>query len=131
MAGHVHHARAFAEIEARRDRSERLVVAAHSIVEAFSVMTRLPPPQTLSPQTARTLLEANFLDADADLVALTVAEYRQLIVDASQQGTAGGRVYDAAIIACAVSAGVPVILTFNERHFRDLARGRVEIVVPA
>jgi predicted nucleic acid-binding protein len=131
MVGHAHHSRAFREIEDRRDRGETLVVAAPALVEAYSVMTRLPPPETLSPATAGNLLRTNFLDSDAKLVALSATEYSRVIIDAPQQVVSGGRVYDAVIVACAISAAVQVILTFNERHFRPLARDGVAVVVPA
>ena len=38
-----------------------MIVAAPALVEAYAVLTRLPPPHRLSPQTALTLLENNFL----------------------------------------------------------------------
>jgi len=41
---HEHHARAKAETERRLDDGEILVLAAHTLVEAYTVLTRLPAP---------------------------------------------------------------------------------------
>ena len=58
---HEHHDRAAEEIERRLERGETLFVAAHTLVEAYSVLTRLPPPYRLSPTDAFALIEANFI----------------------------------------------------------------------
>jgi predicted nucleic acid-binding protein len=46
---HEHHAAAAAAIEARYEAGDRLAVAAHGLVEAYAVLTRLPAPHRLAP----------------------------------------------------------------------------------
>ncbi len=127
---HEHYERAVREIELRLDRGESLVVAAPALVEAYAVLTRLPPPRRLSPSQGRSLLEASFLNDETEAVALDAETYRRLLRTAPEQGIAGGRTYDAVIVACGLAARVDTILTFNERQFRSLGAGMIEIVVP-
>jgi predicted nucleic acid-binding protein len=55
-AWHEHYERAGAEIERRLTRGENLLLAAHSLVEAYSVLTRLPG-RRLNAETAWSLLK--------------------------------------------------------------------------
>lgn len=50
-AWHEHHTRATEEIERRLSRGEEMIVAAPALVEAYAVLTRLPPPHRLSQRT--------------------------------------------------------------------------------
>lgn len=108
-----------------------MVVAAPTLIESYAVLTRLPPPHRLSPDQVVALLEGNFLGPEVEAVTLTVAEYRRLVREGPARGLAGGRTYDAVIVACAVAARVDALLTFNERQFRPLADNRIPVVVPA
>jgi predicted nucleic acid-binding protein len=128
---HPYHERVVAEIGRRLAAGDALIMAAPALVEAYSVLTRMPLPRRLSPDNAWRLLEADFLDQAAEIVAPDAAAYRDLLSSAPGQGTAGGRIYDAVIVACARAARVDAILTCNERQFVPLATGAIEIVVPA
>jgi predicted nucleic acid-binding protein len=127
---HEHHEQAIRELESRLAAGETMVVAGPALVEAYSVLTRIPPPQRLPPARALSLIEANFDGPDVETVSLSPAEYRLLLRQGPEQGVAGGRIYDAVIVACGLSAGVDVLLTFNERHFRALAAEKIRVVVP-
>ncbi len=128
---HEHHERAIAEMERRLDDGETLVVAAPTLVETYSVLTRLPAPHRLSPVDCRALIEANFSPDTAEVVALSADGYRRLIHDAPASNLSGGRVYDAVIAACARSGHVDTLLTFNERHFTLFGGKDLAIVAPS
>jgi predicted nucleic acid-binding protein len=128
-AWHEHHDRAAEEIERRLSRGEKMFVAAPALIEAYAVLTRLPPPHRLSPADALALLEANFMSV-ARIVALDGKSYRTLLRRAPDDGIAGGRTYDAVIAACAFKAKATVLLTFNESHFLSFVERGMEIVVP-
>jgi predicted nucleic acid-binding protein len=128
-AWHVHHAAATAELEARLDRGEHLVVAGPALVETYAVLTRLPPPHRLSASDAYTLIDANFVDG-REVAALNADDYQSIIEHASSDGTAGGQVYDAVLAACARRAGVDAFLTFNARHFDRFGTPGLAIIVP-
>lgn len=108
-----------------------MIVASPALVEAYAVLSRLPPPRRLSPAESLALLEVSFLRDNVDAIALDADAYRHLLESAPERRVAGGSTYDAVIIACAQAAGVDTLLTFNERQFLSLAVAGVKIVVPA
>lgn len=126
---HEHHERARVEIEKRLGRKEAMIVAGPALVEAYSVLTRLPAPHRLAPADARDLLLGNFVDS-VEVVALGAAVYRSLLRDAPESGIAGGRAYDAVIAECARKAGVDALLTFNEKHFSVFSGRGLQVVTP-
>ena len=128
---HEHHDWAFQEIERRLDASETMAIAAHTLVETYAVLTRLPAPHRLSAADCRALIEANFSEDAAMLTTLSAQDYRRLIHDAPERGIAGGRVYDAVIAACARMAHASTLLTFNTRHFETLGGDGLTVAAPA
>jgi len=130
LAWHDDHEAAVAEIERRLDRGEEMVVAAHALLEAYAVLTRLPARHRLAPTDAQTALEGSFI-ASGRVRGLDARECVSLLRRAPADGIAGGQVYDAVIARTAKRAGASALLTFNERHFRRLAPEGVEVVVPA
>lgn len=77
-----------------------MIVAAPALVEAYAVLTRLPPPHRISPEAALTLLDNNFVKS-VTVIALTAKTYEALLRLALEKGVAGGRTYDAVIGRCA------------------------------
>ncbi len=128
-AWHEHHGPAAAEFNRRFACNESMIVAAPALIEAYAVLTRLPPPHRLSPVDAVAILDANFL-CSGRLIALDAASYRSLLRAAPKGGIAGGQAYDAVIARCALRAKASTLLTFNQRHFQALAPAGIEIVVP-
>ena len=125
---HEHHGQAAGEIQRRLQRRERMAVAAPALVEAYSVLTRLPPPHRLSPEDSMMLLEANFIKG-AKLIALQVGDYQDLLRQAPKNGIAGGQTYDAVIAVCAIKAKASALLTFNPGDFLFAAK-QIDIIVP-
>jgi predicted nucleic acid-binding protein len=126
---HEHHERAVREIEVRLKRKEQMSVAAHSLAESYSVLTRLPAPHRIAPAEAMTLLESNFIRS-VKVVALPSSAYVSLLRAAPQTDVSGGRTYDAIIAACARRVRARTLLTFNEQHFALFSSSGLEIIVP-
>jgi predicted nucleic acid-binding protein len=82
------------------DGKSRLV--AHCAVEAYSVLTRLPPPHRVAAHLVRDFLAARFPDP---YVALNGDDYRALIPRLVELGISGGAAYDALVAATARAAG--------------------------
>lgn len=80
-----------------RLRACRRGMSGHAAVELLSVLTRLPPPQRLSPTAALRLEVTNFPDSRF-LSATDTGELLREFVDA---GLAGGALYDALVGAAA------------------------------
>lgn len=125
---HEHHAAALGELERRLDAGDEMVVAGHSAAEAYAVLTRLPAPHRLSVGDAHRLILVNFVE-NAAVIALAADGYRSLLDRARTLGIAGGQTYDLLIAETARLADVPLLLTFNDRHFRRVPD--LEIAVPS
>ena len=126
---HEHHERAITELEHRLAARESLVVAAPALVEAYAVLTRLPPPHRLSPRDANALLETNFL-AGGTLAVLDGKAYRSVLREAADHDVTGGRTYDWVIAACAKATRVKTLLTFNARDFLSFRLDGIELRIP-
>lgn len=126
---HSHHVPAIEAIEGRLSRGERMVLAAVTLVEAYSVMTRLPAPHRLAADDALRLIDGNFARGFS-CVTLTAADYLALLRTAPTADVAGGRTYDAVVAQCARNAGARTLLTFNAPHFAPFAGPDLRIAVP-
>ncbi len=129
LSWHEHHEAAAEELERRLERGERLVLSAHSLIECYAVLTRLPAPHRLSPGDALALLEAN-VPAGTKVVALDAKAHHGVLADAARTGVAGGRTYDALIARAAGDGGATALVTMNESHFRGLVPDGIDLVVP-
>lgn len=127
-AWHERHRDAVNEIEERLGRGEALVAAGSALVEAYSVLTRLPAPHRLAPADAHALVDANF--AAGEIATLEAEGYGALLQQARDEGITGGQTYDLVIAACAKASAVENLLTFNLRHFQRFADRRLAVVVP-
>ena len=116
---HEFHGRTVAELDNRARSGDDLVIASHSLVESYVVLTRLPSPNRLSAETAMALLEANW--GAAAVVHLTAMETWVALRMARTLGVSGGPLYDAVIATSAEKARASTVLTWNVRHFARLA----------
>ena len=92
---------------------------------SFTNGTRLPGKHRLS--AAQLMLCVGEIRERLTLVALADPEYYSALEHAASLGTAGGTIYDALIVACAVKIKAETIYTWNRRHFDQLdLPGRIE-----
>lgn len=104
-----------------------LKMAAHSLAETFSVVTRLPTKQRVAPALAWQVIETTLLP-HVELVEVPASRYRSVLGDLASRGIGGGIVYDALIAAAAELAQVDLLLTNNVTHFEIVwpqGRGRI------
>lgn len=92
--------------------------------------TRLPPEFRLSPAVAVALLESEVFGRMA-VHDLPVGDRLPMLKAAAQDGTAGGRIYDAHIADIARAAGATVVVTDNRRHFLASLRHRLRVETPS
>lgn len=128
VAAHARHRDATSELESRLDAEDVMLIPAHSLAEAYSVLTGQPPPGRLSPAAARDVLQ-RFVDAAESLVGLGGDDYLELLRRAADRGVAGGRTYDSLIAEAARIGEAEVFLTFNTRHFVGITSG-IEVREP-
>ena len=96
VASHVAHELVTATVGSRD-----VSLTAHSALETYSVLTRLPGDARLRPVDAALLIEERFLS----IIALSADESAVLIDELARLGIAGGAVYDALIAVSARAAG--------------------------
>ncbi|MEW6753351.1 MAG: PIN domain-containing protein [Candidatus Latescibacterota bacterium] len=128
LAWHEHHAAARQELEAAMEQFP-LLIPVPALVESYAVMTRLPAPHRLRPADAYALLRENFA-ASARADGLSGEECWALLERLAAGTVAGGRTYDAQILAAAVKSRARVLLTLNVAHFAPLAPEGMEIRSP-
>jgi len=106
----------------------RLAVSAHSLVEAYAVLTRLPAPYRVAPAAAHDLIQKNF--ANASVAPLTASGYWRLLQNCAKHGVAGGRSCDALIAHAAQRFAPCLLLTLNARHFAALDAPGITVIEP-
>lgn len=118
---HDRHEEASGELNRRLSRAAPFYVAAHTLIETYAVLTRLPSPHRLSPNDAFAVLAANL--KSVRVVTLDAADHWRCLSDLKDRGMGGGLTYDALIIYAAKKAGVQDLLTYNIREFQRLRSG--------
>jgi len=93
----------------------------HCALEAYSVLTRLPPPHRAAPTVVRDFLAARF---PGPFLRLSTKEHRRFILDLPDRGVAGGAAYDALVAATAAAHGAE-LLTCDCRAVRIYERYKV------
>lgn len=101
------------------DRAVRL--SAHTQLETYSVLTRLPGDARLAPEDAAELLADRFGAPEP----LAVDSMAGLVARLAEMGISGGAVYDALIAVTAEESGV-VLLTRDRRAVATYAALSVE-----
>lgn len=102
---HEHHARA------RTALAERPRLVAHAAVEAYSVLTRLPPPHRAQPSIVQAFLTERFTEP---LLTLSEVGHQELLATVAAQNVLGGPAYDA-LIAFTAAEHKATLLSLDQR----------------
>lgn len=129
LSWHEEHDWARSTLEDLLTSEEEILMPTRVVVEAYSVMTRLPSPHRLAPSDARQLLDESF-KSSSQLIDLTPEQLWQLLEGLADRRVAGGAAYDAEIIECAAKGGARAVVTLNRRQFERLAPDQLEILGP-
>lgn len=121
LTEHEHHNRALFILQKIHQQEAEGGVSAHTLLEIYAILTRLPRHPKLTPFEAESLIEGNVLK-HMHVVELTAREYIQLLKRLRQGGVTGGQSYDALHFACALKFGADELYTFNVHHFANLPR---------
>lgn len=94
---------------------ERGCCGAHSLLELFSTITRMPGKSRITPDEAMLFLaevrkRLSIIDLDAEA-------YWTAIEAAANLNITGAAIHDALLAECALKAGAEVIYTWNLKHF--------------
>ena len=86
------------------------------MTEIYSVLTRIPPPDRLTPVDALAIID--IIRSRFRIVSLTATEHLDVIREVARNGLRGGIVHDAIILECALKSGASAIYTLNPKDFR-------------
>jgi predicted nucleic acid-binding protein len=100
VPSHPFHAAAASALEDTTD------VVAHTLLEAYATLTRLPEPARVPPAVAATLLERRF---SGKVLTLPASEHRRLLRALAGGGVRGAATHDALIAATARHAGARLV----------------------
>ena len=110
---HVHHSRSL-ERFIQFDPSTGCC-GAHSLVEVYSTLTRMPGKHRISAEQAMLFLQD--IRERLSVTALNPNEYVAALEAAAESGIVGGGVYDAMLAHCALKAKAETIYSWNVRHY--------------
>jgi len=113
---HVHHAASLG-VFTRFDKKDA-GCGAHSLVEVYSALTRMPGKYRISGDQA--MLFIGNIRERLTVVGLTPEEYFVMLETNAALGIAGGAIYDALLAGCALKSGAVTLYTWNLRHYGQL-----------
>ena len=116
LSWHDRHDDAAARLEELLGEPGRLVVPGHALLEAYSVMTRLPAGKRVTSAVAEEALRKSFRTA-ARVSCLDTSGVWGLLQRLGGSVLLGGAAYDARVLAEAEAAGAARLITANVRHF--------------
>ena len=125
-----HHQATLADLDRRLNARHLLHLIPHTLLETFSVMTRMPEPFRKPPALVNELMTLNFRDFPLIDVPPSEEAWR-LIADLAQKGLGGGQTYDRWIARSAHHGGMRQLVTWNAKHFEPHDLRGLEIVSPA
>ena len=88
---------------------------AHSLVEVYSTLTRMPGKHRISSEQA--MLFVGSIHERLSIVVLNGDEYADALQASAALGIVGGGIYDAMLAHCAIKAKAQSIYTWNVRHY--------------
>ncbi len=116
VESHLDHVTAFPWLEKARSKSITGLVAAHSIAELYSILTKYPIRPRISPTATRRLIREDVLGS-FQIVVLSEDDYTAVVDHLSESGIIGGTIYDALILRAALKAKADQVVTFNTKDF--------------
>lgn len=127
LVSHDHHDRSVRAIRASLADPDGTVVPLPVLIEAYSVLTRLPAPWRLRPEVAELALRRTLTDR---VTVSYLTDPWPVLNTLAASGLAGGVAHDAHIAACARAARADVISTWNRKHFERLDLGGLALREP-
>ncbi|MBN1835026.1 MAG: PIN domain-containing protein [Spirochaetales bacterium] len=130
VEAHPRHAESFIRLAQARAAEIDGLISAHSVAEAYAVLSALPVSPRITPSAAWALVEHSVLPY-VETVDLPSAVVWQVVERLARRGLSGGVVYDALIAAAAQQGGAQCIFTLNPDDFRRVVEsGTIDVRVP-
>ena len=112
---HVHHELSLAAF-LRADKKTGCC-SAHSLVEFYAVVTRLPGRDRISSDQVLLLVQ-NIRDR-LTIISLSSEDYFEVLERTAAARVFGGTIYDILLAHCALKASAEILYTWNVKHFQQ------------
>ena len=103
------------------------VISVHSLIEIYSILTKLPLSPKIHPSLAFELIKENILK-DFEIISYKKEDYLNLLKELSSRNIFGGLSYDGLIIYTAKKTKIDKILTLNVNDFIRVAPQLTKII---
>lgn len=103
------------------------IISVHSLIEIYSILTKLPLSPRINPALALNLIKENILE-DFELVTYGKKDYINLLDELSRGNIVGGASYDGLILNAAKKVTADKILTLNVNDFIRVCPQLVRII---
>ena len=121
---HVHHERSLAAFLRADNKSGSC--SAHSLIEFYAVVTRLPGRDRISSDQVLLLVQ-NIRDRLA-IISLSSDDYFAVLERTAELRIFGGTVYDILLAHSALKASAQILYTWNVKHFQQFGGEIAKIV---
>ena len=101
------------------------LVSVHSLIEIYSVITRLPLSPKISTDLALKLIKENILNS-FKLITYDSGDYIDLLASLEKNNISGGASYDGLILWAAEKSKADKIITLNVNDFIRVSPGLVD-----
>lgn len=113
---HPRHANCLPWLQKVKKKEIEGIISVHSLIEIYSILTKLPLSPRINPALALNLIKENILE-DFELVTYGKKDYINLLDELSRGNVAGGASYDGLILNAAKKVTADKILTLNVNDF--------------
>jgi predicted nucleic acid-binding protein len=110
-------------------RKHDLVVADHTVLECYAVMTRLPGTWRVTGDEANHLIRSTVM-SNMEIFGFAPKTLSDCLEKMAANHVVGGKTYDAFIVETLKQAGTAKIATFNPSHFSAVA-GKIAVFDPS
>ena len=124
---HPRHANCLPWLQKVKKKEIEGIISVHSLIEIYSILTKLPLSPRINPALALNLIKENILE-DFELVTYGKKDYINLLDDLTRGDIAGGASYDGLILSAAKKVTADKILTLNVNDFIRVCPQLVRIV---
>ena len=124
---HPRHANCLPWLQKVKKKEIEGIISVHSLIEIYSILTKLPLSPRINPALALNLIKENILE-DFELVTYGKKDYINLLNELSSGNIAGGASYDGLILSAAKKVTADKILTLNVNDFIRVCPQLVRII---
>ena len=124
---HPRHANCLPWLQKVKKKEIEGIISVHSLIEIYSILTKLPLSPRINPALALNLIKENILE-DFELVTYGKKDYINLLDELSRGDIAGGASYDGLILNAAKKVTADKILTLNVNDFIRVCPQLVRII---